>query len=177
MKCLFFSLSVVAILSCRQSSSPEKDLLQINQFLPSANWQVIDNRDTFYLFFAQNPDHTYTIYEYRIRGGDSSDTRTDSIAVADNTVRWQFRNKELYFDEKRDSTLIWNEALKPEQKYVLRQVSDSLMMLQLPDQNEKMVFRKMLPFTTFLIRFRYDYLHGTRTVDSPEILPRNMRRK
>ncbi|MBD0287518.1 MAG: hypothetical protein ICV79_19150 [Flavisolibacter sp.] len=66
----------------------------------------------------------------------------------------------MYFDEKRDSTLIWNEALKPEQKYVLRQVSDSLMMLQLPDQNEKMVFRKMLPFTTFLIRFRYDYLHG-----------------
>jgi hypothetical protein len=142
----------------------------LTDFFEPLNWQVIHNRDTFYIFFSPINDSLVETYEYKIINGDSVNTQQNAIKYFDDTLKWQFN--EYYYTisqiEKNKISLALNNEI-----YYLNKISDSLMVVEGFD--DSLYFKRTLPLSTFLVRKKYDFVNGTSGTDSAETEPRKIR--
>ena len=173
-KKIFFGLLI--LISCNQHAKNDaaENLQDLSGLLTTANWRVTGDSDTSYIYFSRQMDNAYRTYEYRIIKGDSSGTRQNSISISGDSVTWTWNNRLLVLENVKGNKAGWKENLSHE-NFSLEKVSDSI--LQMKGPNVRLLFKKTLPLSTFLVRARYDYEHGTKFSDSAEVKPRNRARK
>jgi hypothetical protein len=169
----YFLLGVLISGACNQIDKKNaiNDLQKIRSLLPTANWRIIDGADTSYIYFSDQFDSIYKTYEYKLVRGDSSVVYEGSIEAYSDSVVWDWNNHSLRLEEAADSKLNWKEKTSDE-KYVLQKINDSSLQLSSPEKQWRL--KRILPLTTFLVRARYDYEHGTKCLDSVEVPPQQL---
>ena len=169
---IYFSIFV----SCNQASNndADNDLQRLTFFLPTANWQVTFGKDTSYIYFSRQPVNNYKTYEYKLSEGDSSITQEGTIDVSSGSVNWNWNSRVLSLEQIVDSKSTWKEKSSG-RVYVLEKITDSL--LQLSSSEKNWIFKKTLPLSTFLVRAKYDFKHGTKLLDSLEVAPKKIIKK
>jgi hypothetical protein len=127
------------------------------------NWMKVSGNDTSYYYFSRIPMET-RVYQYRINKGDSAGTRISVMRFSNDTLLWQYNDSALLFlsgiTEKRSE---WSrmEGGTGSLFMILEQEDDKHIHASFADKRDFRLTRT-LPLSTFLIRSRYDYLHGTR---------------
>ena len=127
----------------------------IEHFFGNENWQSINGTDTSYLLFSRQNPTTVKVYHYKIVNGDSVNNTESWIRLAGDSVQWsqpgqtwtlQINNNHLHWIAGNDSIVV--QRLGPN---------------KLSYQQGGEVFRlhKTMTLSDFLLRTRYDYLHGT----------------
>lgn len=179
---LIFSASIFFLTACNNNSAPvKKDEVKfpkgkfdaIENLIGTSNWRVITDQDTSYLYFSRTGDLHFNVYHYRINKGDSADTRMNNIDNVQDSVIWNFNNEDLLLSEGNNKILVWKKLNEPQDQYILEKTDSVNMSFTFPD-GHKAIMKKTLPLSVFLARKRYDYLHGTSYVDSPEVKSREL---
>jgi hypothetical protein len=154
---------ILFIFSCNSKQERSAQLEQLQNVFGTANWQVIKGIDTSYIFFSPQADNSFKTYHYNLFRGDSINTEMGSIKQNGNEeVEWVFFNKTLMLYNINDNEMGWKD--KSNKIYVLAKQNDSLLLMQIP--NGELQFKKALPLSTFLVRAKYDYEHGSKLKDS-----------
>jgi hypothetical protein len=161
----------VLLCACNQ---PERknvagDLQKLGSLLPTGNWLITSGTDTSYIYFSQQVDNTYKMYEYKLVHGDSLITSQGNILASADSVVWSWNQHHLWLQEISDSKANWKDK-RTNASYVLQKINDSS--LQLRSSSSQLTLTKTLPLSTFLVRAKYDYEHGTKFLDSTEVPPR-----
>lgn len=166
------TILLICLVACTNSKrSSSEHLENLGKLIGTGNWQVLNGADTLYVFFSQQVNHSYKIYTYTFSKGDSANTKMESIVQNKNGVEWNFLDKKLVLKQNKKDTFFW---VDPDQnEYVLQKNNDSTLQMQTPEK--KIVFKKTLPLSTFMIRVKYDYEHGSTLKDSSEIKPRKQK--
>ncbi|HEV8284056.1 MAG TPA: hypothetical protein VGQ09_07085 [Chitinophagaceae bacterium] len=169
-------ISILILYACNhvEKKSAAADLQKLSSILTTTNWRITGGSDTSYIYFSQQADNTYTIYEYKLVHGDSSITWQGSISALGDSVVWNWDNHLLKLEQIFDIKANWKEKSTNE-NYVLQKINDSS--LQLSSSTRQLMLKKTLPLSTFLVRAKYDYEHGTQFLDSVEVLPKRIIQK
>ncbi|MDB5198376.1 MAG: hypothetical protein JWO92_339 [Chitinophagaceae bacterium] len=166
----FLFFYVVACNQARQSKAhtdlADESLSKIDiieKFFNNDNWMAVKEKDTSYFYFSRN-NNVMKIYNYQIAKGDSANTILSQINFLNDSITWNYNNSVpvflFYADAKK---LEWKKlSQNPDTSpYIYFNKKDS-MHINAALGNERFNLIKTLPFSTFLIRIHYDYLHGTR---------------
>lgn len=136
------------------------DLLET--FFDNSNWLLAENKDSSYYYFSRLNSADIDVYHFVLRNGDSSNTRQTKIRIdAANRVTWDFFNTPLFLESASKSLLIWKGGLAKDSSNVTFKKT-AAGSIEIERNNEVSHFKKTLPVSLFLVRSRYDYLHGTK---------------
>ena len=169
----FFLLLLVVLSACNisQKDAQQEKLQKLVSMLPIANWRITGENDTSYIYFSRQVDNTYKTYEYKLVRGDSIVTLNGAIRASGDSVVWNWNNHLLELAEISDSISNWKERSVNE-IYTLQKINDSS--LELKSSGRNWLLTRTLPLSTFLVRAKFDYEHGTKLSDSAEIPPKKL---
>jgi hypothetical protein len=170
MRYLVFFFVAFILLSCSSSKkkySPKDDLDKLEHLFSSDNWKVTgDGTDTSYWYFSRLGDLSFTVYDFKIREGDSSINEVSHINYAGDAIKWIRPGDTLKLVSADSASAIWNGLDDDKTAYTFKKFSDSSISCESPE-GKKLVLTKTLSLAIFLARSRYDHIHNTHTVDSP----------
>jgi hypothetical protein len=184
---VFFFIAL-CLMACNNQSEKEKPSTEIfvsslykmdmlEKIFTNDNWMKVEGTDTSYYYFSRIPLIT-RVYHYRISKGDSVNTTISEIKFQNDSLAWQFDDT---------TNLLLSGINEKESKWDRRDTSrlaSSFMVFEKNDDRhinlsiagkEQFLLTKTLPFSAFLIRSRYDFLHGTRFAFSDTVF--NVRKK
>jgi len=162
---------ILFIFSCNTEREKSVELEQLQNIFGTSNWQVIKAADTSYIFFSGRDDNSFKTYQYNLFRGDSVKTENGSVQLNnDGKVQWVLFNKTLVLYDSKNNETNWKDGA--DTIYVLTKYNDSLLLMQTPRGN--LQFKKTLPLSTFLVRVKYDYKHGSKLADSSEVKSRKL---
>jgi hypothetical protein len=174
MRHLFFFFLPLALLSCGSSKknySPKDDFDKLENIFSSDNWKVTGSgADTSYWYFSRLGDLAYTVYDFKIKEGDSSLNEVSHINYSGGAIKWIRTSDTLKLVSADSVFAVWNSQSNDKVVYTFKKLSDSSISVEMP-QDKKLLLTKTLSLATFLARSRYDHIHNTHTVDSP-LVPR-----
>lgn len=163
----FLIVFIFCISSCNDREEKSNQLEQLQNIFGTANWQVVKGTDTSFIFFSPQGDNSFKTYQYNLFKGDSSKTKIRSIKADNGKVEWVFFDKTLVLDKLKDNETSWKDSSST--SYVLIKQNDSLLRMQ--TASGEFLFKRTLPLSTFLVRAKYDYEHGSKLIDSNEVKP------
>ena len=170
---------MAGFISCHQpvkTTSLPKDLFDsIENLTGTANWQLIDGTDTSYIYFSLMGDTHFDVYHYRIDKGDSVNSRRCDIIYRQDSVVWDRESGPLLLTAATVGKIVWKDLQHPDGEYQLQKPGSNQLLFILPGEH-KSIMKKTLPLATFLVRKRYDFLHGTSFADSAEVPSRKTTR-
>lgn len=178
-----FLITVLAILSvgCGNNSanneqnvsapvprtSPPKDLrLQrfdlLEKIFQNENWLVVNGNDSSYLYCSRLGEKYFKTYEYKMLKGDSVQTIVSEIKLAADTIAWRISETQapVYLNKISDAEAVWADY-KNLNFFVFHQIDSNHIRLQLSN-GESRTLAKTITLSSFLVKSKYDYLHGTR---------------
>ena len=174
-KYLFFFITVGFFVSCNNEPKQEEkkpaaqaievpvyklDLLE--KIFTNDNWMKKDETDTSYYYFSRIGP-VINVHHYRINKGDSVDTRLSVIKFSNDSLIW-FINDTTHFmlTAINETQAKWNRMNKSSDSSFIEfdKTDDKHIALRLSD-NKEFLLIKTPALSTFLVRSRYDYLHGT----------------
>jgi len=158
------------VVGCNNHQDSNNQLELLQNIFPTSNWQVTRGSDTSFVFFSPQADNNFKTYEYNLFKGDSANTEMGSIRANNGKVEWDIFNKAIVLDDIKNKESSWKDSTGA--NYILTRQSDSVMQMKTP--NGDIQFKKTLPLSTFLVRAKYDYEHGSKLLDSGEIKPRKL---
>jgi hypothetical protein len=175
-KALFFLIACI-IMACGNNPSKEEkpvdkaaadppvykmDMLE--KMFNNDNWMKAEGNDTSFYYFSRIPAET-KIYQYRISKGDSVNTKISVIGFSNDSLIWRYDDSTNLFlsgiTEKRSEWTRMDKDLPGSFYMAFEQKDEKHITITFAD-NKQFLLGKTLPLSTFLIRSRYDYLHGTR---------------
>lgn len=163
---------LLVLISCvspqKKSPSAIDQFNKLENIFSTANWKMINGTDTSYLYFSRLGDINFTVYDYKMIGGDSSVNEVSYIGYINNAVNWMRSADTLQLVSLDSVSATWNILKGEKMAYSFKKLSDSTISVSLSN-NQKMLLEKTLPFATFLVRSKYDFIHHTHMVDSPLI--------
>ena len=169
-----YSIAFFFLLILFSCSSPNKKLSSKDEFdklekiFSSANWRITEGADTAYWYFSRLGDLNYTVYDYTIKEGDSSLHEVSHISYLNNIISWVRLADTLKLVSLDSSTAVWHSIKEDQPAYSFKKLSDSSVSVDLPG-GKQLSMKKTLSLTPFLVRSKYDHLHHTHTVESPEV--------
>jgi len=170
MRYLFFFFLAFILLSCTSSKknySPKDDFDKLENIFSSDNWKVTGSgTDTSYWYFSRLGDLVYTVYNFKIKEGDSSLNEVSHINYSGDAIKWIRAGDTLKLVSADSVSTVWNDLNDGKAVYTFKKLSDSNISVEMP-QDKKLLLRKSLSLPTLLARSRYDHIHNTHTVDSP----------
>jgi len=170
MRYLFFFFLPLILLSCsssKKNESPKDDFDKLEHIFSSDNWKVTgDSTETSYWYFSRLGDLAFTVYDFKIREGDSSINEVSHINYAGDVIKWIRSGETLKLVSADSVSAMWNDLIDDKAVYTFKRLSDNNISVELP-QGKKLMLTKTLSLATFLARNRYDHIHNTHTVDSP----------
>jgi hypothetical protein len=177
---VFFSCFLIFVLAaCNQTGKkqvPENKFNEIEKIVENANWQLIDGHDTSYIYFSRIGNAYINVYRYQISKGDSVNTQMNNIIHQQDSVVWNWGNEKLLLAAVNDTTIEWKKMGAGNAKYIM-QKADSLHLAFVFPDGHKVIMKRTLPLSAFLVRQRYDYVHGASYTDSAVIMPRHIKNK
>jgi hypothetical protein len=168
-KRILFFLFVLSACNHPQKRDSDMAFRALRGLLPTANWQMTNSEDTSYVYFSSQFDESLKVYEYRLIRGDSVVTCEGNISISADSVLWSWNHHLLFLLDADEKKANWRDKGSGE-NYVLEKINDSS--LQFRSSSIFLNLKKTLPLSTFLVRSKYDYEHGTMLADSAEIPPR-----
>ncbi len=148
--------------SIRSNMSLKNDMDALEKVFSNDNWQIIDKKDTSYFYFSRLGDLTVNTYQYKIIKGDSAQVIHSTISPEKNDITWKFDGHPLQITSATKGRAILSIAGKDSSsQYEFIRTDDDHLTLTYPDKR-KVVMKKMLPLSLFLVRSFYDYGHGTK---------------
>ena len=151
----------------KKKDSPKDDFDKLEHIFSSDNWKVIgDVTDTSYWYFSRLGDLAFTVYNFKIREGDSSINEVSHINYAGDAIKWIRSGETLKLVSVDSVSAVWNDLNDDKAAYTFKRLSDNNISVELP-QGQKLLLTKTLSLAIFLARNRYDHIHNTHTVDSP----------
>ena len=179
MKVFFICFLILVVAACnepvKKNSSPKEDFDKIEGVIGNDNWQLIDGVDTSYIYFSRI-GNLINVYRYNISKGDSVNTRMNNIVHQSDSVIWNWDNEKLFLTGVDSNAINWEAMNAGKDKYKIFK-ADSIYMSFVFPNGHTAVMKKMLPLSTFLVRKKYDYTHGTSYIDSSTILLRQTKKK
>lgn len=173
-KLILFILPLALIFSCNQGDDKNTDDAKtlsdnikkmdiIENFFNNDNWMLIEHKDTSYFCFSRNGLST-KVYHYKMNKGDSVNTVVSKMNIDKDSVYWNFNDSiPLFLSSADDKRLEWKTIEGKQSKpYILYQKRDDTNIDVKNSSGDNFSLTKTLPLSAFLIRSRYDFLHGTR---------------
>lgn len=172
---LLFVFSFLGIACSNQpanKTSPEKIVFRpihkmdmIEKMFNNDNWIMADGIDTSYYYFSRTTPENTNVYRFRMHKGDSVNTVLSHIGFLKDAVIWKLNDSTiLSLAAISDSTAAWNIAGSDGKGVAFMtfdKKDDKHISIALKDKPPVLLTRT-LPLSTFLVRSRYDFLHGTK---------------
>jgi hypothetical protein len=175
-KDILFFLMAFIIISCGNNSSKEEKPVEkttapppvykmdmLEKIFNNDNWMKTAGKDTSYYYFSRIPSEIQ-IHQYRIVKGDSMIIDMSAIRFSNDSLVWRFNDSTwLFLAGITNETSAWDRISKdlPASFYVGFEKKDEKQIKVTVENNKSFILTRTLPLSTFLIRSRYDYLHGT----------------
>ncbi|MFL5747664.1 MAG: hypothetical protein ACJ751_23510 [Niastella sp.] len=159
----------------KKNKSAKEVFDKIEGITGNDNWQLIDGKDTFYIYFSRI-GNLINVYRYIISKGDSVNTRMNNIVHQSDSVIWNWDNEKLLLTGVDSNTINWVAMNAGKDKYKLFKTDSFHMSFVFPN-GRTAGMKKTLPLSVFLVRQQYDYTHGTSYTDSATILSRHSKKK
>jgi hypothetical protein len=142
-----------------ENASLLKQYNSLEKVFDNQNWMVIRGKDTSYLYLSRLNNFLILAHNFNMKKGDSTNLIIDSIVVVDNRkVSWKHNNKNYILESATDYTNNW---VADSSKIIFRKNDIGTLGFEITGQ-EKLMLKKTLPLSTFLVRSFYDYQHGTK---------------
>lgn len=179
MRVFFICFLIWVVAACnepvKKNSSPKEAFDKIEGVIGNDNWQLINGVDTSYIYFSRI-GNLINVYRYNVSKGDSVNTQMNNILHQSDSIIWNWDNEKLLLTGADSNTINWEAMNAAKDKYKLSKTDSIHMSFVLPN-GQTAVMKKMLPLSTFLVRQKYDYTHGTSYTDSASLLYRHPRKK
>ncbi len=175
-----YTLVVLSFLlcACGETDSPKSDGIVITQAQPvrdlklyrfdslehifsNDNWLIVDGTDSCYIYFSRLGKGDFRTFYYKIFKGDSSNVSHSNFIMSSDTITWlsPIAGKRLHLEKTTNKEAIWCDSTCASY-FRFKRISDKEIILTLPS-DKKLVLKKTLALSLFLIRSRYDFDHGT----------------
>ncbi len=169
---LIIAILVISIcfVSCKQGNKTktevkkEFNLLPIHlfdsleHFFGNENWLLEKGQDSSFLLFSRQTGNIINIYQYRIINGDSVNQTFSDIHFSNDTVVWNGPAGMMYLDKEEDNKLYWGK-IGESASIIFEKSADGL--IQWQQNGETVTLKRTITMSDFLVRSRYDFLHGT----------------
>jgi hypothetical protein len=142
-----------------ENASLLKQYNSLEKVFDNQNWMVIRGKDTSYLYLSRLNNFLILAHNFNMKKGDSANLMIDSIKVAgSNKISWKWNSKNYILESATEFTNTW---LADSSKIIFRKNDIGTLGFEITGQ-EKLMLKKTLPLSTFLVRSFYDYQHGTK---------------
>ncbi|MES2330056.1 MAG: hypothetical protein V4539_10670 [Bacteroidota bacterium] len=137
------------------------DYNALEQLFTNDNWLLINKKDSSYFYFSRLGNFQVNTYEYNLEKGDSAKVKHRLMQTEGDQVTWTFNNQKLILFSASDVRTVWTVAGADSTNYEFMRLDKNNLRITYPDRKQ-IVAKKMLPFSLFLVRSRYDFSNGTR---------------
>ena len=138
------------------------DLLE--KMFTNDNWMKVDGQDTSYYYFSRIQSVT-RVYHYRLVKGDSVNTDISLINLLNDSLVWKLNDTTyLFLAGINENGSVWdriNQSITVKSFLVFEKKDERNIYMKFADSAQLLLI-KTLPLSAFLVRSRYDFLHGTR---------------
>lgn len=174
MRFILFGLLSCLLVCCNSHKKNSADYSSyfnaIDSITGTENWRWISGADTSYYYFSRIGDQKINVYRFNIQQGDSVNTQLTAIDVNDDVISWPINDKHWELVSARNGTMVWASPGAMDTLEFKR--IDSSHLISSITTGEVDTLKKTLPLSTFLVRAKYDYEHGTNYVDSALVPPK-----
>lgn len=144
----------------RSNTSFLYDLKALEELFSNDNWLMAGKKDSSYFYFSRTGDFIVNTYEYVLIKGDSAKVKYNHVVREGDKLSWSFDGKKLLLSNASGARALWTVAGNDSTKYEFLRVDKNQIRLTYPDHRE-VIMKKILPFSLFLVRSRYDFSNGT----------------
>ena len=152
-----YIILVLLFAACNSKPDVKTQFDNLEKVFEAGNWEMVDRDDTAYVFFSREGERFFNVYNYFIRDGDSVSTKVMTIQQVDGKIIWDKAELKTATD-KGSEWLLNGRDIKFTKRYSLY--------IDVVSGTSKKFLKRTLPLSTFLIRKKYDFEHGTHTADA-----------
>ena len=152
--------------SAKISESISNNISLINQFnaleqiFSNDNWMIKKQNDTTYFYFSRINNFKVNIYQYHLIKGDSAKVAYTIMEPRANQIIWNFDEHQLHLESATKHRAVFSAINNDPLKWEFIRIDNN--QIQMINPTKKQInWSKISPLSTFLIRSRYDYSHGT----------------
>jgi hypothetical protein len=146
--------------SIRSNMSYLNDFNALEALFTNDNWLMPDQKDSSYFYFSRVNDYKVNTYLYKLEKGDSAKVIHADMLADKNQLVWNFNQQPLYLVSATNARAVWAVKGTDSVQYEFIRIDHEHLRLTYPDKKQ-VVMKKMLPFSLFLVRSRYDFSNGT----------------
>jgi hypothetical protein len=151
----------------------ERDL-KLNRFdlleniFQNNNWLLTNGNDSSYFYCSRLGKTYFKTYQYKIVKGDSVNTTITEMKLASDTIAWLLPQNlmPVYLNNISVTEVVWADKTNLN-FYTFQKTDSNNIHIKYPDGSIKNMV-KTITLSSFLVRSKYDYLHGTRLAFSVE---------
>jgi hypothetical protein len=136
---------------------------KLEKVFEAGNWKVTTLDDTYYMFFSREGDALYKVHHYMLRQGDSVNSTITTIRPEKGKIVWEMENEKFELKDVDENGSSWQG---PESGNFVYRKQDSFHVSCKWNQAQTYILVRTLPISTFLVRSKYDFLHGTNTANA-----------
>jgi translation initiation factor IF-1 len=175
-KSILFSLIVCLITACGNNPANEEKPVEkaatpppvykmdmLEKMFNNDNWMKVDGKDTSYYYFSRIPSEIQ-IHQYRMIKGDSVITNMSAIRFSNDSLIWRYNDSTyLFLSAITEKTSEWTRIDKdpPGSFYMAFEPKGEKHITLFLADKKQFVLTRTPSLSIFLVRSRYDYLHGT----------------
>jgi hypothetical protein len=145
----------------RSVQSFMNDYNAFEQLFTNDNWLLADKKDSSYFYFSRLENFKVNTYEYKLINGDSAKVQRGTIQTEGDKITWFFNNQKLYLISAGNIKAAWSVDGSDSAAYEFMRLDNNFLRITYPGRKQ-VTMKKMLPFSLFLVRSRYDFANGTR---------------
>ena len=158
---MVFMAMLAACKDAVTKNGPKDRFDKLEKVFAAGNWRSINYDDTSYLFFSREGDLHYKIYRYYIEEGDSVNTAVFNIGPQGDSIVMKVDDEFRVLVSVDENGSSWKDQ---DSEYRIAKIDSSHIELR-KDGKVTNTLSRTLPISTFLVRCRYDFTHGTNTAD------------
>lgn len=169
MKLLIAAVFMLMVACNAQPGSNKTKFDKLEETFGAGNWRYINEKDTQYLFFSREGAELYKVHYYKLQNGDSVNSYIATIQPENENIVWNLPSDKLMLEFVNDTASLWRSVAGHFKNEFIRQDSAHIIANDIPDKDadkQQFVLVRTLPISTFLIRSKYDFLHGTNTANA-----------
>jgi hypothetical protein len=145
-----------------QKESALKQFNALEKLFDNQNYQLVENKDTSYIYFSRVNKYILHTYQYKMIHGDSAQLKIDTIQLnAQNKVIWKWKDTLVEFTNATDFAAKFASATSKNFTIQLNRQSNNTLLLK-EGNSEPIQLRQTITLSDFLIKSYYDFQHGTK---------------
>jgi hypothetical protein len=135
---------------------------QLEKIFQNENWLMLNGKDSSYLYCSRLGQRNFKTYQYKMSKGDSVSSVITEIRLSSDTITWQLpvNLTPVYLNKISANEIVWADN-KNLDFYVFQKIDSDHIQLKFPN-GELRNLLKTITLSSFLVRSKYDYLHGTK---------------